>query len=173
MDLSYPVAGVGCWSGRVRVRRRHLKSGREPAPVKRSGRVSSRRDPSDDQVSLVVDFPIPLPRRGAGAYIVGAVGHPYLATLLPSWLTMSSYPSTTPVVLAVRHASAGKDVELTYVSGWPYDHWGFDLTCARSVVRPLAPPYLHPTSFPRRVGHVDGPVVRGREDVMANSSFVR
>ncbi|RWW44436.1 hypothetical protein BHE74_00049800, partial [Ensete ventricosum] len=41
MDPSYPVAGVGCWSGGVRVRRRHLRSGREPALAKRSGRVSS------------------------------------------------------------------------------------------------------------------------------------
>ncbi|RWW15140.1 hypothetical protein GW17_00021039, partial [Ensete ventricosum] len=47
------------------------------APAKRSGRVR--------------------------AYIVGAVGHPYLATLLPLWLTMPSYPSTTPVVLARPH----------------------------------------------------------------------
>ncbi|RWV82699.1 hypothetical protein BHE74_00047622 [Ensete ventricosum] len=119
MDPSYPVAGVGCWSGGVWVRRRHL----------RSGRVSSRRDPSDDQVSLVVDFStIPLCRRGAGAYIVGVVGHPYLTTLLPLWLTMPSYTSTTPAVLAVRHASIGKVV---------------DLTCVRSAVRPLGiRPYL-------------------------------
>ncbi|RZS03292.1 hypothetical protein BHM03_00033459 [Ensete ventricosum] len=41
---------------------------------------------------------------------------------------MPSYPSTTPVVLAVRHASAGK---------------GVDLTCVRSVIRPLGcRPYL-------------------------------
>ncbi|RZR91237.1 hypothetical protein BHM03_00019328 [Ensete ventricosum] len=112
MDPSYPVAGVGYWNGGVRVRRRHLRSGREPTPAKRSGRVSSRRDPSDDQVSFVVDFSIPLPRRG-GAYIVGIVGHPYLATLLPLWLTMLSYTSTTPAILAVRHASAGKGVDLT------------------------------------------------------------
>ncbi|RRT68376.1 hypothetical protein B296_00008710 [Ensete ventricosum] len=38
---------------------------------------------------------------GSGAYIVGVVGHPYLPILLPSWLTMSSYPSTTSVVLAL------------------------------------------------------------------------
>ncbi|RZS27717.1 hypothetical protein BHM03_00061239 [Ensete ventricosum] len=105
-----------------------------------------------------------------GAYIVGGVGHPYQATLLPLWLTMPSYTSTTPAVLVVRHASAGK---------------GVDLTCVRSVVRPLGirpylcqvgrtvagTPYVHPTSFPRRVGHVGGPVVRGREDVAARSSF--
>ncbi|RWV97865.1 hypothetical protein GW17_00039322 [Ensete ventricosum] len=64
----------------------------------------------------------------AGAYIVVVVGHPYIATSLPLWLTLSSYPSTTPTVLAVRHASAGK---------------GVDLTCVRSVVRPLGiRPYL-------------------------------
>ncbi|RRT34685.1 hypothetical protein B296_00036460 [Ensete ventricosum] len=57
------------------------------------------------------------------------------------------------------------------VSGRPYDRWGFGLTCARSVVRPLAPPYLRPTSFLRRVSHVGGPVVQGREDVVARSSF--
>ncbi|RWV88800.1 hypothetical protein GW17_00049089 [Ensete ventricosum] len=37
-------------------------------------------------------FSIPLPRRGAGAFIVGAVDHSYLITLLHLWLTMS--PST-------------------------------------------------------------------------------
>ncbi|RRT41055.1 hypothetical protein B296_00036490 [Ensete ventricosum] len=42
------------------------------------------------------------------------------------------------------------------VSGRPYDRWGVDLTCV---------------SFPRRVGHVGGLVVRGREDVVARSTF--
>ncbi|RWW76024.1 hypothetical protein BHE74_00015914 [Ensete ventricosum] len=37
--------------------------------------------------------------------------------------------------------------------GRPYDRWGVDLTCV---------------SFPYRVGHVGGPVVRGREDVAAS-----
>ncbi|RZS03400.1 hypothetical protein BHM03_00033579 [Ensete ventricosum] len=128
MDPSYPVAGVGCWCGGARVERRHLSSGRAPAPARRSGRVNSRRDPSDSQVNSMVGFSSPLPRRGAGAYIVVVVGHPYIATSLPLWLTLSSYPSTTPTVLAVRHASAGK---------------GVDLTCVRSVVRPLGiRPYL-------------------------------
>ncbi|RWV90981.1 hypothetical protein BHE74_00038569 [Ensete ventricosum] len=40
--------------------------------------------------------------------------------------------------------------------GRPYDCWGVDLTCV---------------SFPRRVGHVGGPVVRGREDVATRSTF--
>ncbi|RWW09495.1 hypothetical protein GW17_00027011 [Ensete ventricosum] len=88
-----------------------------------------------------------VPRR---AYIVGVVDHPYLATWLPLWLTMLSHTSTMPVVLAVGHVSAGK---------------GVGLTCVRPAVRPLAPPYLHPASFPRRIGHVDGPVVRGQTDV--------
>ncbi|RRT58299.1 hypothetical protein B296_00042483 [Ensete ventricosum] len=39
------------------------------------------------------------------AYIVGVVDHPYLATRLPLWLTLSSYASTMPVVLVVRDAS--------------------------------------------------------------------
>ncbi|RRT52688.1 hypothetical protein B296_00022803 [Ensete ventricosum] len=56
------------------------------------------------------------------------------------------------------------------LSGRPYDHWGFGLTRARSAARPLAPPYLRPTNFPRRVGHVDGPVVRKSDDVATKSS---
>ncbi|RWW18791.1 hypothetical protein GW17_00017207 [Ensete ventricosum] len=90
-------------------------SGRSLTPARRSGRVGSRHDPSDGHVSSVVCFLIPLPRRGAGAYIVGVVNHPYLATWLPLWLTMSSYTSTTPVVLTVRDASTGKGIGLTYV----------------------------------------------------------
>ncbi|RRT49309.1 hypothetical protein B296_00039651 [Ensete ventricosum] len=106
MDPPYPTPEVGCWSGGARVGRRHLSSSRAPTPARRSGRVSSRHDPSDVPISSVVDFAIPLPRRGAGAFIVSAVGHSYLVTLLPLWLTMPSCPSTTPVVLAVGRASA-------------------------------------------------------------------
>ncbi|RRT54502.1 hypothetical protein B296_00044622 [Ensete ventricosum] len=70
---------------------------------------------------------------GARAYIVGVVDHPYLATRLPLWLTLSSYASTTPVVLVVRDASTGQS----------YDRWGIGLTCVRSIVRPLGiRPYL-------------------------------
>ncbi|RRT61123.1 hypothetical protein B296_00040010 [Ensete ventricosum] len=43
--------------------------GRSLVPAGRSGQVGSRRDPSDDQVSLVVDFAIPKLRRGARAFI--------------------------------------------------------------------------------------------------------
>ncbi|RZS01943.1 hypothetical protein BHM03_00031904 [Ensete ventricosum] len=61
-------------------------------------------------------------KKAGSVYIVGVVDHPYLATWLPLWLTMPSYTSTTPVVLAVRDASTGK---------------GIGLTCVRSAVRPL------------------------------------
>ncbi|RWV86288.1 hypothetical protein GW17_00051832, partial [Ensete ventricosum] len=94
-------------------------------------------------------------RAGARAYIVGVVDHLYLAIQLPLWLTLSSYASTTPAVLAVRDASTGR----------PYDRWGIGLTCARSTARPLAPPYLRSTSFPCWVGHVGELVVRRSDDV--------
>ncbi|RWV78337.1 hypothetical protein GW17_00060710 [Ensete ventricosum] len=119
---------VGCWNGGVRVGRKYSSSGRSLTPARRPGWVGSRRDPSEGQVSSVVRFSIPLPRRGARVYIVGVVDHPYLATQLPLWLTLSSYASTTPVVLAVRDASTGKCIALT---------------CVRSAVRPLGiRPYL-------------------------------
>ncbi|RRT69695.1 hypothetical protein B296_00033594 [Ensete ventricosum] len=60
MDPSYPVTGVGCWSGGVRIRRRHLRS-----------------------------------------LYSGCCRSSVLATLLPLWLTMPSYPYTTPAVLAL------------------------------------------------------------------------
>ncbi|RRT38381.1 hypothetical protein B296_00046499 [Ensete ventricosum] len=99
---------------------------------------------------------------GSGAYIVGVVDHPYLATRLPLWLTLSSYASTTPVVFTVRDASTGR----------PYDRWGFGLTCARSAARLLTPPYLRLTSSPCWVVHVGGPVVRRSDDVAARSLCV-
>ncbi|RWW07127.1 hypothetical protein GW17_00029506, partial [Ensete ventricosum] len=47
----------------------------------------------DDLVSLLLE-------QGAGAFIVSVVDHSYLVTLLSLWPTMSSYPSTIPVILA-------------------------------------------------------------------------
>ncbi|RZS20400.1 hypothetical protein BHM03_00052907 [Ensete ventricosum] len=47
-----------------------------------------------------------MPRRGAEAFIVGAVDHSYLITLLPLWLTIPSYPPTMLDVLAMRCAFA-------------------------------------------------------------------
>ncbi|RRT53697.1 hypothetical protein B296_00027879 [Ensete ventricosum] len=153
---------VSCWNGGARVERKYSSSGRSLTPARRPGRIGFRRDPSEGQVSSVVGFAIPLPLRGARAYIVSIVDHSYLATRLPLWLTLSSYASTTPAVLAVRDASTGR----------PYDRWGFGLTCAKSATRPLAPPYLRPTSFPRWVGHVGGPFVRRSDDVVARSLCV-
>ncbi|RWV78727.1 hypothetical protein GW17_00060254, partial [Ensete ventricosum] len=72
---------VGCWNGGDRVGRKYSSSSRSLTPARRPGRVGSQRDPSDGQVSSVARFSIPLPRRGAGAYIVGVVDHPYLAAL--------------------------------------------------------------------------------------------
>ncbi|RZR87840.1 hypothetical protein BHM03_00015317 [Ensete ventricosum] len=93
---------------------------------------------------------------GARAYIVGVVDHPYLATRLPLWLTMLSHTSTMPVVLAVGHASAGK---------------GVGLTCVRPAVRPLAPPYLRPTSFSRRVATSAGQLSEGGPTCLARGAF--
>ncbi|RRT49043.1 hypothetical protein B296_00020066 [Ensete ventricosum] len=129
-----PTPKVGCWSGGVRVGRRRFSSGRAPAPVRRSGRVSSRRDPSDGQVSSMVDFLIPLPRRGARAFIVSVVGHSYLITLLPLRLTISSYLSTMPLVLAVRRASAGKECR-PYLCQVGYTTTDAPHTCIRSDAR--------------------------------------
>ncbi|RZR94730.1 hypothetical protein BHM03_00023488 [Ensete ventricosum] len=108
MDPPYPTIEVGYWSGGVQAGRRCLSSGRPSAPARRSGRVSSRRDPSDSQVSVMVDFLIPLLRRGVGAFIASVVDHSYLISLLPLLLTMPSYLSTMPAVLTVRRAPAGK-----------------------------------------------------------------
>ncbi|RWW62805.1 hypothetical protein BHE74_00030056 [Ensete ventricosum] len=47
-----------------------------------------------------------------------------------------------------------------------------DLTYARSAVQPLTPPYLRQIDFPRQVGHIDRPVVRGRKDVTTRSTSV-
>ncbi|RWW67930.1 hypothetical protein BHE74_00024572, partial [Ensete ventricosum] len=79
-----------------------------PFPVRRSGRVGSRRDPSDGQVSLVVDFAIPLLRRGVGAFIVRVTGFSYLSPLSSLLLTISLHLTMSSVVLAARRASAGK-----------------------------------------------------------------
>ncbi|RWV86198.1 hypothetical protein GW17_00051934, partial [Ensete ventricosum] len=93
----------------------------------RIGRVGFRRDLSDGQVSLVVDFAIPLLRRGAGAFIVTVARRSYLRSSPSLSLTMPS------VVLAARRASCF--LQLGYVD---LGH----LTCVRSAVRLLTPPCL-------------------------------
>ncbi|RWW50864.1 hypothetical protein BHE74_00042841 [Ensete ventricosum] len=140
-----PARKVGCWNGGARVGLKYSSSSRSLTPARRSGRVGSRCDPFDGQVSSVVGFVIPLPRKGAGSFIMNGVDHSYLVTLLLLWPTMSLYPSITLVVLAVRRA-------------FTYDHW--------------RPPYLHPAGCPCRVGHVGGPTVRGYDDVATRSAFV-
>ncbi|RWV77397.1 hypothetical protein GW17_00061781 [Ensete ventricosum] len=61
-----------------------------------------------------------------------------------------------PYLCQVNRTTAG--VSTLPVSGRSYDRWHS--------------PYMHPTSFPRRVGHVGGPVVRGCKDVATRSTFV-
>ncbi|RRT33668.1 hypothetical protein B296_00037555, partial [Ensete ventricosum] len=72
------------------------------------GWVSSRRDPSDGQISSVVNFAIPLLRRGAGAFIVIVTGYPYLNLLSSLLLTIQLHLTMSSVVLAARRAPAGK-----------------------------------------------------------------
>ncbi|RRT66965.1 hypothetical protein B296_00032065 [Ensete ventricosum] len=108
MMIQSSAREVGCWNDGARVGRKYSSSGRSLIPARRSGRVGSRRDPSDSQWVFV--------------------DHPYLATRLPLWLTLSLYASTMPVVLAVRDASTGE---------------GIGLTCVKSVVRLLGyRPYM-------------------------------
>ncbi|RZS16872.1 hypothetical protein BHM03_00048939 [Ensete ventricosum] len=103
-------------------------------PARRPGRVGSRRDPSDGQVDFVVRFSIPLPRRGAGAFIVSVVDHSYLVTLLLLWPTMPSYPSTTLAVLAVRRAFTGRRYR-PYLCQIGCTTTGAPHTCIRPVAR--------------------------------------
>ncbi|RWW83254.1 hypothetical protein BHE74_00008252 [Ensete ventricosum] len=70
------------------------------------GQVKSRRDPSDGQVSFVVDFTIPGLRRGVWAFIAIVTGYPYLKLLSSLLLTIPLHLTTPSVVLATRHAPA-------------------------------------------------------------------
>ncbi|RZS27183.1 hypothetical protein BHM03_00060616 [Ensete ventricosum] len=69
-----------------------------------SGRVGSQHDPSDGQVSLVVDFAISLLRRGAGAFIIIVTGRPYLMPLSSLLLITLLHLTTPSMVLAIRRA---------------------------------------------------------------------
>ncbi|RWW54291.1 hypothetical protein BHE74_00039136 [Ensete ventricosum] len=124
---------VGCWSGGVQVGGKCFSSGQLLIPARRSGRVGSRRDPSDGQVSSVVDFVIPLIHRGAGAFIVIVTGRSYLRLLSSLLLTILLHLTTPSVVLAMRRASSFlqlRDVDLA------------PITLVRSVVRRLTLPCL-------------------------------
>ncbi|RWV94588.1 hypothetical protein GW17_00042867 [Ensete ventricosum] len=72
------------------------------------GQVGSRRDPSDSQVNFVVDFTIPLLRRGVGAFIATVTGYPYLNPLSSLLLTISLHLTMPFVVLVVRCAPAAE-----------------------------------------------------------------
>ncbi|RZR80556.1 hypothetical protein BHM03_00006621 [Ensete ventricosum] len=128
------------------------------------GQVESRRDPSDGQVSLVVDFMIPQLRRGAGAFIVMVTGHPYLRSLLCLLLTMSSYFIIASVVLLVRCAACLL----------PLGKVGLAPSYLRLVGRMTADPPMLVSGQAQscRVGHVVSPVVRRRRDVATRSTFV-
>ncbi|RRT34343.1 hypothetical protein B296_00041501 [Ensete ventricosum] len=147
-----PALVVGCWSGRARVEWKRLGLGRSLTPARRSGRVGSRRDPSDGQVSSVVGFAIPLLRRGAGGFIVSVVGHSYLISLLPLLLIMSSYLSTTPTVLAMRRAPVGEGCR-------PYL---CQVSCTTTDTPIPAPDRLLASSRPR--WRASCPRARGRDD---------
>ncbi|RWW33509.1 hypothetical protein GW17_00001763, partial [Ensete ventricosum] len=116
-----PAWEVGCWNGGARVGLKYSSSDWSLTPARRSGRVGSRRDPSDGQVSSVVGFLIPLLRRGARAFIVSVIGHSYLISLLPLLLTIPSFLTMSSVVLTARRAPAGNGCQpcpsyLCYVS---------------------------------------------------------
>ncbi|RWW52262.1 hypothetical protein BHE74_00041346, partial [Ensete ventricosum] len=69
------------------------------------------------------------------AFIVSATGRSYLRSLLPLSLTMLSYLSTTPVVLAVRRTF------------YLLQLWRVDLTHVKSVIQSLTPPCLCQVGF--------------------------
>ncbi|RRT45581.1 hypothetical protein B296_00023951, partial [Ensete ventricosum] len=92
-----------CWSlGRGK----GFSSGRSLIPARRSGRIGSRRDLFDYQVSLVVDFVILLLRRGARVFIAIVTGYSYLKPLSSLLLTILLHLTTPSVVLTARRAPA-------------------------------------------------------------------
>ncbi|RWV87866.1 hypothetical protein GW17_00050097 [Ensete ventricosum] len=167
-------ARVGGKGSRARLERSvvrvvELRSGGDvSARVRRwflqEGRVGSRRDPSDGQVSLVVDFAILPLRRGVWAFIVMVTRHSYLRSLLRLLLAMSSYFVVASVVLTVRCATCLL----------PLGKVGLAPTYLCQVDRMTAdPPMLvSGRAQSRRVDHVVGPAVRGHRDVAVRSTFV-
>ncbi|RZS18982.1 hypothetical protein BHM03_00051321 [Ensete ventricosum] len=111
-QLLHHVASHGFIIVAPQVRWNDFSSGRPLVPAGRSGRVGSRRNPSDGQVSLVVDFAIPLLRRDAGAFIATVTGYPYLNHLSSLLLTIPLLLTTPFVVLATRHAPAAEGCRL-------------------------------------------------------------
>ncbi|RRT66395.1 hypothetical protein B296_00040224 [Ensete ventricosum] len=118
------------------------------------GRVGFRRDPSDGQVSSVVDFAIPLLRRGAGAFIAIVTGYPYLNPLSSLLLTILLHLTMSSVVLAARHAPIAKPASPCRVDhvGGPIVR-GHENVAARSifVISFPLPPEKTFSRFPIRV----------------------
>ncbi|RRT40177.1 hypothetical protein B296_00035152 [Ensete ventricosum] len=85
---------------------RNPGSGQLSIPARRSSRVGSRRDPSDGQVSSVVDFATPLLRGGAWAFIATVMGYLYLNPLSSLLLTIPLHLTMPSVDLTVRRAPA-------------------------------------------------------------------
>ncbi|RWV82198.1 hypothetical protein GW17_00056322, partial [Ensete ventricosum] len=80
-----------------------LRLGSAVGSCKKVG-CGSRRDLSDGQVSLVIDFAIPPLRREARAFIVTIAGRSYLRPSPSLSLPMPSHFTTPSVVLAARRA---------------------------------------------------------------------
>ncbi|RWV79892.1 hypothetical protein GW17_00058912, partial [Ensete ventricosum] len=74
----------------------------------RSGTISRTLYPSLDRYSDHGGRLKLMLLRSMRTFIASVVGYSYLVILLPLWPTMSSYPSTTPAVLAVRRASTDR-----------------------------------------------------------------
>ncbi|RRT38282.1 hypothetical protein B296_00044713 [Ensete ventricosum] len=101
-----PAWEVGCLSGGAQVGWKCFSSGRPSIPARRSGRVGSLRDPSDGQVSFIVDFVIPRRRRDAGAFIAIVMGYLYLKALSFLLLTIPLHLTMPSVVLVARRVPA-------------------------------------------------------------------
>ncbi|RWV98920.1 hypothetical protein GW17_00038204 [Ensete ventricosum] len=78
-----------------------------------SGRVGSWRDPFDGQVSSLVDFAIPLLRRGAETFIATVTGYPYLNPLSSLLLTILLHLTMSSVVLAVDRTTADPSMPMS------------------------------------------------------------
>ncbi|RRT31589.1 hypothetical protein B296_00052401, partial [Ensete ventricosum] len=93
-QLTFPLVGRGS-HGAVGCTPPHVGSGLGGSgkPPREAARLRSRKP-------LCASLPAVGSGRGAGAYVVGVVDHSYLTIWLLLWLTMSSYTSTMPAVLA-------------------------------------------------------------------------
>ncbi|RRT56633.1 hypothetical protein B296_00029605 [Ensete ventricosum] len=106
---------------------------------------------------LVVNFVIPLLRRGTRVFIVSVIGRSYMRSLMPLSLTIPLYLSTTPVVLASQEWNLSERrlqgrYGLYNLEGVPLHHlnpYPFDLhptatktnhSCTYTSLTPTCPP---------------------------------